>query len=253
MQTPYSLYGKFANVLKPTPGSLGRVFIMCASDSDNIRLYQNQFPTNRDGGFGNSASPSVHSTWASVIAQLGTNRGDIICIDPTFDTAATVAQKAQLEAAGVVTYVAGQTRLDGVSVCYRATANLPQTTTENLFTVYGRVKLLSIIGTVTTVIQTQACNAKLSSDPDSATAGNATDLCTAADITGDVVDSILYITGTLATALQESAVGAQLYQATPLIIPKGVITLNTDASNTGKVKWQVEYIPLEPAAWIVAA
>jgi hypothetical protein len=253
MLNPYSLYGKFANVLKPTPGSIGRVFIMCASDSALIKQYQTQFPSNRDGGYGVSASPSIHSTWASVITQLGTNRGDVICIDPSFATAPTVAERASLESAGVVTYVAGQTRLDGVIHVYRATDTLPQTTTEDIFTVHGRIKLLNIIGTVTTIIQTQTNNVKLISDPDSTTAGVATDLCAQADITGDAVDSILYITGTLANALQESAVGAQLYQATPLIIPKGKIQLYADASSTGSIKWNLEYIPLEPGAWVTPA
>jgi hypothetical protein len=50
----------------------------------------------------------------------------------------------------------------GASVS-RAAAALPASTTGNLFTVTGgRILLTGIVGQVTTVIQTQACNASLS-------------------------------------------------------------------------------------------
>ena len=48
----------------------------------------------------------------------------------------------------------------------RATATLPQTTAEALYTITGgRILLVSIIGEVTTVIQTQANNTKLTFNP----------------------------------------------------------------------------------------
>ena len=75
----------------------------------------------------------------------------------------------------------------------RPTATLPQTTAHALFTVVGgRVAITQIVGEVTTIIQTQANNTKLTATPD---IGTAVDLCTVLSISADEVGCLYGITG----------------------------------------------------------
>lgn len=136
----------------------------------------------------------------------------------------------------------------------RATANLPQTTTANLFTITtGRILLMGIFGEVTTVIQTQANNTKLVFDPDAA--GASQDLCANLDITADAVGTIYSITGTPATAMQDALnfVPSSKMLAQPILLKPGAIALTCAASNTGQVKWDVFYIPVDDGATVAAA
>jgi hypothetical protein len=140
--------------------------------------------------------------------------------------------------------------LFGISVA-RATAALPQTTQSALFTVAtGRVIITSIVGEVTTVIQTQANNTKIVSNP---TTGTDVDLCAVLDITADQVGCLYGITGTFATAMVGANAGATPVQTNGIVVNVGTIDLSCAASNTGSVKWNVTYVPLDAGATIVAA
>lgn len=136
----------------------------------------------------------------------------------------------------------------------RATAALPQTAASAIFTVgTGRVAILSIVGEVTTVIQTQANNTKLTFDP---TATGATqDLCAVLDITADAVGTMYSITGTPATALGDALnfMSSNKMLAAPLILKPGNILLDCAASNTGAVKWTCTYVPYDTGATVTAA
>lgn len=136
----------------------------------------------------------------------------------------------------------------------RATATLPATTTATLFTIgTGRVLITSILGEVTTVIQTQANNTKLQFDPTDA--GATQDLCAVLDITGDAVGTMYSITGTPATAMGDALnfMSADKMLARPIVLKPGAILLNCAATNTGSVKWGLTYIPLDSGASVVAA
>lgn len=136
----------------------------------------------------------------------------------------------------------------------RATAALPQTATSTLFTVTGgRVLLTSIIGEVTTVIQTQADNTKLTFDPTDA--GATQDLCAVLDITADAVGTVYGITGTPGTALQDALnfLPSNKAMTVPILLKPGAILLDCAASNTGAVKWSASYIPYDNGAALVAA
>lgn len=133
----------------------------------------------------------------------------------------------------------------------RATAALPQTTAGTLFTVTGgRIALTSIIGEVTTVIQTQANNTKLQSVP---TTGTTVDLCAVLDITADEVGCLYGITGLFSDAMVGSNAGATVLPRNPIVIPVGAIKLSCAASNTGNVKWSITYVPIDNAATVAAA
>ncbi len=136
----------------------------------------------------------------------------------------------------------------------RATASLPASTTAALFTIAGgRVLITSLIGEVTTVIQTQADNTKLQFDPTDA--GATQDLCAVLDITADAVGTMYSITGTPATAMQDALnfMSPDKMLARPLVLKPGSILLNCAATNTGSVKWTLTYTPLDTGASVSAA
>lgn len=133
----------------------------------------------------------------------------------------------------------------------RATAALPQTTQSALFTVAtGRILLTSIVGQVTTVIQTQANNTKIVSNP---TTGSDVDLCAVLDITADQVGCLYGITGLFSDAMVGANAGATVVPRNAVVIPVGTIDLSCAASNTGSVKWSITYVPLDDGASVTAA
>lgn len=136
----------------------------------------------------------------------------------------------------------------------RATAALPQSAASALFTVSGgRVIVTSLIGEVTTVIQTQADATKLTFDPTDA--GATQDLCAVLDITADAVGTMYSITGTPGTAMQDALnfLPSNKQLALPIILKPGSVLLDCAASNTGSVKWTLAYWPLDTGAVVAAA
>lgn len=132
----------------------------------------------------------------------------------------------------------------------RPTAALPATATGGLFTVAtGRILLTGIVGEVTTVIQTQACNTKLLHTP---TVGTAVDLCAVLNITAKEVGTLFGITGLFSDALVGANAGAGVYPRNPIVLPVGTLGLNTAATNTGSVKWIITYVPLDDGAVVAA-
>lgn len=135
----------------------------------------------------------------------------------------------------------------------RATATLPATATEALFTVAtGRIILTSIVGEVTTVVQTQACNASLISTP---TVGTAVLMCAVLDITASEVGALFGISGLNSDALTILPAGGGLTILPYIwqVIPIGQIGLITSATNTGAIKWSMTYFPYDDGAAVVAA
>ena len=132
----------------------------------------------------------------------------------------------------------------------RATATLPATATAAIFTVAGgRCLVTQILGEVTTIIQTQACNLKLQGNPTAT--GSSVDLCADLNISAKAVATLFGITGTLADALLSGL--AIVGQSIPQVVQAGTIDLVTSATNTGSVKWHIRYIPLDEGATITAA
>lgn len=236
-------YGK--GKINNLPFTTGKTFVLVGSASANKPLIEAVFGNDPEG------VKRVHTSYALVNAQTVAGRGDTIILAPDFTTAPSASELLSLETKGVAVVPAGGSQIQpGVFRAFRATAALPQTTASAIFTVTGRIKLLAIIGEVTTVIQTQLDNTKLIANP---TVGADVDMCAVKDITAAAVGTQLSITGTLATAMVQTASGALVYQAAPLIIAAGTIDLSCSASNTGSVKWLVDYQPIDPGAVVVAA
>jgi hypothetical protein len=133
----------------------------------------------------------------------------------------------------------------------RATATLPQTAAAAIFNVTGgRVAITQIVGEVTTAIQNQANNTKITS---AATTGTAVDLCTVLSIANDEVGCLYGITGLNSDAMLGINAGALPAQTRDVIVPIGSINLDCAASNTGSVKWSIFYYPIDDGAAVTAA
>lgn len=235
-------YGK--THLNALPFTTGSAFVVVGSASANKPLIDAVFQPDVTG------VRRVHTTLTGALAACVSGRGDTIILAPDFTTAPTAAELLSAETKGVSIIPAGVSQLQpGVFRAFRATAGLPASTSSAIFTVTGRIKLLAIRGEVTTIVQTQLCNTKLIGVP---TVGSSVDLCAVKDITAAAVGTQFSITGTLANAMVQS-VGAFVEQAAPLVILPGTINLSTSATNTGAVKWHIDYQPIDPGATVVAA
>lgn len=221
----------------------GKVFILAASTDGNYGSLQQIYTPDANG------LQRLYSTWATAIAACVAGRGDKILVSRGFTVAPTLAQLALMDTAGVLAEPLGGKQGENY-VTTRATATLPATTATPYFTVTGKVKILNIIGEVTTVVQAQANAIKLISNP---TVGADVDLCATVESNAAAVGSLFTITGTLANAMIKTVSGAVPTQASAVIVTAGTIDLSTAATNTGATKWTVIYEPIDPGAMVFAA
>ena len=132
----------------------------------------------------------------------------------------------------------------------KTTSNLPQSTATAQFTISGgRVLVTSILGEVTTVIQTAANNMKLIANP---TTGTSVDMCATLDISADEVGCLYGISGNLSDAL--IGINAGLVPAMErrgIILNSGTIDLECSASTTGATKWTLHYVPIDFGASVI--
>lgn len=132
----------------------------------------------------------------------------------------------------------------------RATASLPATATQTIFTVSGgRILLKALIGEVTTAIQAQACNLSVNCNP---TVGGTSVIASAVDINADEVGTTYGVEGD-GSALVATSSGFTPGGFGEAIVQEGVISITTSATNTGSVKWDIYYEPLDETARVVAA
>jgi len=141
----------------------------------------------------------------------------------------------------------------------RATATIPQTATQNIFTVSGgRIAVVSLVGTVTTVIGGTATTLSVGLVPTTGTAAAAS-LATAVAITSKEVGTVVSLGATLGAALivggtsGNAGGGAAIDDGTKVLVPQGTISITTSASTTGAMSWDLVYVPLDAGAQVVAA
>ena len=133
-----------------------------------------------------------------------------------------------------------------------ATTALGATT---IFNFTGIIRIKSIVGVVTTVMENKATTIKLGVFSDSL-AGY--DICTTKDVDTFAVGSLLSITGTAANALlSTTAVGAiapgQANVVTASCIAAGAIKVTSGAANTGAITWSILWEAVTPGATVTAA
>lgn len=129
--------------------------------------------------------------------------------------------------------------------------SLPQTTTKVLWTITGGpIKVISVMGVVTTVIGAVANATKLTATP--TTGGAATDICGTVDINAAAAGDIMIPITSFATAMSLNTAGvivngpSATTQATGFIMTPGTILVNCAGSDggTGRVQWYLNYVPL---------
>lgn len=230
-----------------SPKTGGKVFWVSATSGALWNDWNINYPPDPDG------INRVHTSITLALAATVAGRGDFIELAPDFTTAATTAEIALAELNGVTIMQDGKNYQLGPWFAERATAALPAGTSTSLFTVTGRVKLIDIQGLVTTKIQDQACTAQLSVLDTSPTALGSTAICAATSIRNNTTRTLYSITGTFANSLVTS-INAAVFQAAPTtLVGPSLIKLQTSATNTGSVKWRVDYVPLEAGARVFAA
>lgn len=192
----------------------------------------------------------------ATVVETSTDVGD--ANDTTTDTImGKIGTDTEMADSSLFDLLGGSTSVQGLPVIVtRATAALPQSTAAAIFTITGgNVRVISLIGEVTTVIETQANETKLTYNPTGT--GSSTDICAVLDITADAVGTLYSITGTVATAMKSTSIWmvapADTIAAPGFIFAPGTIDLDCAASNTGSVQWTIEYVPLESGAAIAAA
>ena len=149
----------------------------------------------------------------------------------------------------------GNSLVEQLIMVSSASKTLPATTTQQLFRVVGgRILVKYLIGEVTTVVQTQACNTKVSSkrlDNSSVAVGTAKDLAANVDITGLEVGSTYFVEGDGTAGVLATAGGTYVGPNSGyFIVPQGEIYVTTAATNTGAMKWDIWYQPLDPGAYV---
>ena len=114
------------------------------------------------------------------------------------------------------------------------------------------VRVLSLVGVITTTIEATANATKLTH---TATGGAAVDLCATLDVTGDLIRTLLVLDGVKATPLVNTADAGVVIDSAlhmPLVLTPGIVALNCAAVTTGAVSWYIEYEPLAPTALVTA-
>lgn len=139
----------------------------------------------------------------------------------------------------------------------RATATLPATAAQNIFTISGgRVLVTSILGEVTTIVQAQATTIKLTSTP---TTGSAVDLtANTGDLNALEVGGLITVAPALTLtpfglAIQKQLAGATTMPAVRILLAIGSLSYTTGATSTGSIKWSLTYIPFDDGASVAAA
>lgn len=134
----------------------------------------------------------------------------------------------------------------------RATATLPQTAQAAIFTVStGRVIVTSLVGTVTTATGATATNLSVIGNP---TTGTDVVLASVVASASKEIGSTFTLPVTFGSALQvQNAGGAGTPLGTGFVLNPGTLDILTSASNTGSIRWDVTYLPLDDGASITAA
>lgn len=133
-----------------------------------------------------------------------------------------------------------------------------QSSTGQIFRVAGgRVAMWLLLGKVTTVIQSQTTNIKVSSkalDNSAAAVGTAVDLSANVDGNAKEVGSQYRVLSSGAAAIWSNA-GAALATlgSDYIILPQGEVYVTTGADSSGKMQWDMWYQPLDEGAYVYPA
>lgn len=247
------------NVTNAGNSNAGTTYVYIGDDeADVATLKEAIYGTTGIASFPNAAAPANNVSLAEVVRSLwaglmGTAAGENGIT--TWPAAAAPANGVSL--AEGLRYVV-ETQLPAITNQTVRASTVKATTslaTAALFTIAGGpVRVLSLVGQITTAIQAQACATKLTHTP---TGGTAVDLSATVEANGAAIRKCFALNGVKATALQLSTdigvVTLANQNGMPIVLTAGEVGVNAAATNTGAISWYMEYEPLVPGATVTAA
>ncbi len=237
-----SQLSRYGAIAKSLPFITGKTYFLVSSTEYAASTFTLRYPNDEDGVV------RVYTTWASLITQIqANNESALIIISPLFTTVPTDAQKEVLNSYKCTVIQAGQNLPDGSYLATRAVSALPQTTNTNIFQVNGRVELIDLLGEIVTTIGGTATGLNFTLVP---TVGSSTNISATTNGANLAIGGQVYITGVITAGTVVTTQGAFGRLTTPLILKAGNLTFNTDASNTGNIKFTLRYKPIDPGAFI---
>lgn len=134
----------------------------------------------------------------------------------------------------------------------KASATLPSSTTQNIFTVAGgKVLIRALVGEVTVEVGA-GTTPDLQVQHDPAT-GTTIDVATDVVIASDEVGTLYYVEGDGTALVPISSGYAQAAAGQGFILPIGTLQIVTSETTDGATKWDLWYLPLEDGASVVSA
>jgi len=190
---------------------------------------------------------------ATILADTNELQGDWVNggrLDVLIDSIITKIDAVDDYVDSEVAAIKAKTDLIASTTCAKKTISSLASGDTTLFTVSGgAVRIITLIGHITTGIQSGANNIQLWFYP---TGGAASAMCAVVDSASAAVRKIFYITGVQAEAMVLSPdEGIVFGNVTANIrLTPGTIAFNSVALKTGVIDWYIEYQPLATGATI---
>ena len=134
----------------------------------------------------------------------------------------------------------------------KASATVPQGTTQDLFVVSGgRVLVRALFGEVTVAIGAGTTpDLKVQHDP---AVGTTVDVASDVVVASDEVGTLYYVEGDGTALIPISSGYAQAAAGQGFILPIGTTQLVASESTAGATKWDIWYLPLDDGAVVASA
>lgn len=224
---------------KLNKGVLGKTFLVAATTDPAYKYLQSIFTKDNDG------VQRLYNTISGALTACVSGRGDFIMISQNFTTAPTLTELATANTKKVMMEPTGMKLPDGTFIAIRDSFT---SATSDIFTVTGKVKLLDVIGEVTTDIQAQTTNVRFNHAP---TVGSASSITANVDANAAPVGTLFTSDGTIGNATVKTTTGAAVpAQPVPTYLTAGTFKFLWGASSTGAVRVYLRYEPLDPGALV---
>jgi hypothetical protein len=134
----------------------------------------------------------------------------------------------------------------------KASATLPSSTTQDIFTITGGYVLVrALVGQVTVEVGAGTTpDLQVQHDPST---GTTIDVATDVVIASDEVGTLYYVEGDGTALIPISSGYAQAAAGQGFILPAGTLQIVTSETTAGATKWDLWYLPLDDGATVVSA
>jgi len=134
----------------------------------------------------------------------------------------------------------------------KAAATVPQSTTQDIFTVTGGYVLVrALVGQVTVAIGAGTTpDLQVQHAP---TTGTTIDVAADVVVASDEIGTLYYVEGDGTALVPISSGYAQAAAGQGFILPAGTIQIATSESTVGATRWDIWYLPLDDGAYVASA